>query len=368
MQMEESKALSKENKSKKSKKWKRKSHRGETSASMKNSSENGTDSDLCDNEEGKPSARERKSLKDRIKKMSIRKSSKADRRNGSRLSEKTEEELSEREQEASKVGKEPELCEENHDGDGIKAEEKMNGSYVSDEHCDDIGEEGLRKIEEQDKLAVIRECTEKDKVDPAQAEQENENFLESSCEVRKLEEDERRKSKENFDAVIAELVCKEVDLKEEPIEQGTMHNCESKTQEEKAPRCELLETETDGIINEDSPIENAEQKGTESTLLDDKSSSTVSISPKPDDEPTTNNCIDYLQRSHHDDLEQEMKTNLDPGFENNAENKDKKVFRHINDENLDISQKITKKTVGKVVGRYRQVHLTKTYCQCCSLM
>ena len=363
--IDDSEISSKENKSKKSKKWKKKSNRGAASALHNSFGENGQENlEVFDNGNGKSSEKERKSLKERIRKISIRKSSKTEKRSRAGLSKKTQEKTNKIEEELCEETKITEFCNEKYGDDKARTDERVDANYLEDEQYKIIGDEQSNPGMTDD--LKINEYAREDKVENEPAEPESENYYESSCEIRKLEEVERRKSKDNFDAVIAELEFKELQLKEEVHAQGKICNNVDKTTEEATKTINSLEEEVEEDISRCSPVQIEEKKESETEALRDSSLPEISMCSNSCESRRANGET-HDKQLQHDNHKEVLKGGLKNGLEN-KENEDKKTFRPIKEENSDTSQKITRKAVGKVVGRYRQVHLTKTYCQCCSLM
>ena len=374
--VEEGDSLLKENKSKKSKKWKKKFSRGEPSTSQKEFAENGKEN-FDSSQPGKAIEKEKKSLKERIRKISIRKTSKTEKKSIGQ-SGKAEEDDGKTEQKQYEETKIDEMNDEKIVSDKNEAESKVEVEVEEvtgqkNQHVED------EEIDDSNKITELESVKENEAVDRTNYEttgdlQENEKCFETSGEIRKFEEAERRKSRENFDAVIAELTFKDVNAKEETgADEQVLENNHEST-EGKVPELDADEEDFDENMkkngDENVPLQ-FERKGEAEVEVDgDNNTGEISSYPKSKEEGTQNNeTTDDCKKQLIDSNDEEKdKDDVETELRNEEKNDADKLFGPAKEENLDLSQKIAKKAVGKVVGRYRQVHLTKTYCQCCSLM
>ena len=366
--------FSPKSKSKKSKKWRKKSNRGETSGSPSHIGENKqAQFDLagkeCDKKREKAS---RMSLKGRIKKMSLRKTSKIEKRNVS-SNEKVEDEEQGKEQEQLKATKLTGYHDEEHEHVAT-IESKSEMGYINSNEAE---EELTQHDELSDEVNVEGESFQNVEVDNKFEFKKVEMCHEMPCEIEQSEDNERKKSKANFDAVIVELGCKEVQLTNELVAMESVDNdVHDISGEEKFPALELNEVEEKNSSNQEEKITNTNessqitieedfkkvQEESGNGFATDNSSQSRSNESKHENTECQSNIV---QHEHHNE---EMKKKLDIGLESKGEFQKKRTLQQIKNDETEISQKVTRKAVGKVVGRYRQAQLTKTYCQCCSLM
>ena len=349
----EEEGLIKEKKGRKSKKWRKKSSKKDSPPLRKQSTKGDESLDLTDAEPGKAADKEKKSFKERIRKISLRKVAKNEKRDKGDDSDEKPEEIAkedvrklEAESEEVKLG---EISNGIPEKEGGEVEQKVKS--VGGEREEELGhvesENECRKIEkteEQDENAATSEqCNDLD-----------EKCFSTSTEVQKMEVAEREKSKEHFDAVIVELTTKDLT----PVDES---NKESKASEgDKNGETVLEEIEEESLQREVSEGMEMEQSefNVETQDCDDEKAE----DERKDDEGESD-AIPLAESEESEGANDAEVQSI------NAEKKDgSNTFRPIKEESLDLSQKIAKKAVGKVVGRYRQVHLTKTYCQCCSVM
>ena len=365
-----------QSKSKKSKKWSRKPSRGETSDSPSHIGENKqAQSDLGGNEHDKKGEKAtRKSLKGKIKKISLRKASKKEKRNIS-FHEKLEDEAQGKEQEQLKATKLIGYHDKEHEHVATSIENKSEMGYLN---SNEGGKELTQQDELSDEVNVVGKSFQNDEVDNKIEFQKVEMRQEKTYSTEEIEDGVRKKSKENFDAVIVELGCKELQLTKEVVEiESVDDDTHVISNEVKFPALELTEAEEKNsssqeedkisITNDCNPInmaENFEKEQDENGKCFGTAYSSQSKSNESKHENTE--CQrDIVQHEHH---KQEVKDKLDIGLERKGELEKKNAIQQIKNNDMEISQKVTRKAVGKVVGRYRQAHLTKTYCQCCSVM
>ena len=346
----ETEKVLKDEKKKGSKRWRKKSSKGELSSAQKEFLDRGKQKSDLGDEESKGKAKEKKSFKGRIRKISLRKLSKTEKKNVMDQGQTSFDAEDEVNKDAENQPNEKQKCateiagevgkEKNYDLQKGDIEDKIEDevkAIVSDEVQDD---ENCGNNKETDQLTSLLPVDRDDR--------EEESHFETSTEVSKKEDMERRKSKENFDAVIVELANKDPGLGNNNDNTTTEISANEKLVENGATEKEAIapeecNTETNDLAVE-TYIENA-GRNEEDKLLSD----------------IEEEQAERKEKSLNDsEMEAEDK--------NEDEANDPKTFRPLRDENLDISQKIAKKAMGKVVGRYRQVQLTKTYCACCSVM
>lgn len=360
----------KDNKNKRSKRWRKKSSKKESSQPQKDFAESGKEnSDLTDDQaDDKAKGKEKKSLKGRIKKMSLRKLSKQDKKNYAEIAEeneKQEKNIDEKDtkQEDEKVAVEDE-------------ESKPGASGVENESKDiNYKSEGTEK-EEGVRGTECEEKNEQEKKEEEDCISEEDDIAETSTEIRKKEDEERRKSRDNFDAVVLELETKgpkDQNNSATPAEGDNAENVEDAVKEKETPTATkkaAKESELDEIVK----IENVDGGDfiDEFELLNKEDDDEMIIDGRRDIEENEKPLLGAEIQTKQEDEKQADPTDNEDEAEENAkpdnETEGAKEFGPIKGENLDLSQKIARKAVGKVVGRYRQVHLTKTYCQCCSVM
>eukprot|EP00795_Rhopilema_esculentum_P015555 gene15555-6820_t len=335
----ETEKVLKDEKKKGSKRWRKKSSKGELSSAQKEFLDRGKQKSDLGDEECKGKAKEKKSFKGRIRKISLRKLSKTEKKNvmdqgqtsfdaEGEVNQDTGNQQNEKQEYATEIAGE---VDKKKNYDLQKGDIEASAEVQEDENCG--------SNEETDQITSLL---------PVDDDREEESHFETSTEVSNREDMERRKSKDDFAAVIVELANKdhglgnnndnattEISTNEKLVENGAT--------EKEAIAPEECNTETNDLAVE-TYIENAGRNEEDKLLSDIEEERT-----------------ERKETSFNDnEMEAEDK--------NEDEANDPKTFRPLKDENLDISQKIAKKAMGKVVGRYRQVQLTKTYCACCSVM
>ena len=351
-------------KNKRSKRWRKKSKK-ESSPLQKDFAESGKEnSDLMEEQiDDKAKGKEKKSLKGRIKKMSLRKLSKQEKKNISEMAEEKEkQETSINEKDAKPEDVKMVIDEE-------KGEPGTSG--VENESKDIINKsEGIEK--ERARGDEKKKNEEEDRMS-----EEEENIAETSTEIRKREDEERRKSRDNFDAVIVELGRKGPKDQIDSATPAEGDNAEviNDALEEKETATTTKEAENENEPDLIVKIENEDGDNfiDEFELLSKEDDDEMITDDGPNIEENEKPLLEAATETKQGEGETEANTTDN---ENEAEENAKpenetegaKEFAPIKGENLDLSQKIRRKAVGKVVGRYRQVHLTKTYCQCCSVM
>ena len=353
-------------KNKRSKRWRKKSKK-ESSPLQKDFAESGKEnSDLTEEQvDDKVKGKEKKSLKGRIKKMSLRKLSKQEKKNVSEITEESEkQETSIYEKDAKPEDVKMMIDEEKG---------KPGTSGVENESKDIIDKsEGIEK-EEGARGAENKEKNEKED----RISEEEEDIAETSTEIRRKEDEERRKSRDNFDAVIVELGTKGPKDQNDSATPAEGDNAEiiNDALEEKETATTTKEAENEHEPDVIVKIENEDGDNfiDEFELLSKEDDDEMITDDGPNTEENEKPLLEAATETKQREDEKEANTtdNENEAEENTkpeTETEGAKEFAPIKGENLDLSQKIRRKAVGKVVGRYRQVHLTKTYCQCCSVM
>eukprot|EP00794_Sanderia_malayensis_P014123 gene14123-15600_t len=360
--------VTKKDNKKPSKKWKRKFSKRESSSTESKEAKTGGQETECqnlqdeasgvkenkhDNEERGEFSKGRKSIKGRIT-GKLRKLSRADKKVYSDLKvdeENTVETGSEEQNGGSNEGqgesslpataaeslengnKEEQVLlpvnEVEECGEGEEKEEMSTIVQSSTIGEDEVGENGEEDEEVKDQ--IVEGKAEGSNDDGFIHDDGEASRFETSEEQRQIEEDERRKSKELFDAVVCELDVNNKVCSGDAEERVEEKACDSDAEEFQA----------------NTPVKMSE-------LLKDEEG---------------NDEDQQQQQVNNVDTNDVSEKNTDENEAVEHEKEATKLLSPTKEDNNELSQRIARKAVGKLSNKYRQVQITRTYCtQCCTVM